>query len=145
MMHRIEQDRRSPSLTRVLLGMLFLAGGCGEEEGTSEFATVYVAAAYGTVTAGGGPAAGVTIRAHVYGAACEPKLSSIMSQSLAQTDAAGHYTVPLYSNESRPGQCVVLQRSDTGDSVAVSLDTVPFSARSYEAPRDSIRIDLAAD
>lgn len=145
-MPRIKQERRSPSIAWVLASMLpFLAGGCGEDEGTSEFAPVYVAAAYGTVTAAGVPATGVAIRAHVYGGACEPELGAITSESLAQTDVVGHYAVPLYSNDSRPGQCVVLQRSDTGDSVAVSLDTVPFSVRSYEEPRDSIRIDLAAD
>jgi hypothetical protein len=122
-----------------------LAGSCGSEEGTSEFAPVYVALAHGTVTATGGPAVGVTIRAHVYRSACLPELRLISSESSGQTDAGGNYTVLLYSNDQTPGQCVVLQRSDTGDSVAVSLASVPFSSPSYEEPRDSIRIDLASD
>jgi hypothetical protein len=124
---------------------LFLVGGCGDPEGTSEFAPVYVAAAYGTVTAAGAPAAGVSIRAHVYRSACEPEPRLHTSESFAQTDMMGFYTVFLYSNDSTPGQCVVLRRSDTGDSVAVSLAALSFNARSYEEPRDSIRVDLAAD
>jgi hypothetical protein len=138
--------RQSLRIAGLLAGVLpLLAGGCGGEEGTSEFAAVYVAVAYGTVTAAGVPAAGVVIRAHVYRSACEPELRANTSESVIQTDGGGYYAVLLYSNDSTPGQCVVLQRSDTGDSVAVSLASVPFSVRSYEEPRDSIRIDLAAD
>jgi hypothetical protein len=144
-MHRIKQQRRSASMVWVLGGMLLLAGGCGEDGVTSEFAPVYVAAAYGTVTDAGVPATEVTIRAHVYTSACEPQLVAITSESVAQTDAAGNYAVRLYSNESRTGQCVVLRRSDTEDSVAVSLDAVPFSVQAYQEPVDSIRIDLATD
>jgi hypothetical protein len=130
----------------LLAGVLpLLVGSCGGEEGTSEFAPVYVAAAYGTVTTAGVPAAGVVIRAHVYRSACEPELRANDSESFAQTDDQGSYAVLLYSNDSTRGQCVVLQRADTGDSLAVSLASVSFSARSYEEPRDSIRIDLAAD
>jgi hypothetical protein len=133
-------------MTWLLAGVLpFFAGGCGDEEGTSEFAPVYVAAAHGAVTTAGAPATGVTIRAHVYQSACEPELRLITSESFAQTDAGGDYAVTLYSSDSARGQCVVLRRSDTGDSVAVSLATLSFSVESPEAPRDSIRIDLAAD
>ena len=137
---------QSLRIAGLLAGVLpLLAGGCGSEEGTSEFAPVYVAVAYGTVTATGGPAAGVTVRAHVYESACLPELRLFSSESSVQTDAGGNYAVLLHSNDTTPGQCVVLQRSDTGDSVAVSLASVPFRAREYEEPRDSIRIDLAAD
>jgi hypothetical protein len=130
----------------LLAGVLsLLAGGCGSEEGTSEFAPVYVALAYGTVTATGEPAVAVTIEAHVYQSACLPELRLASSASSGQTDAEGKYSVPLYSSDQTPGQCVVLQRSDTGDSVAVSLASMPFSSREYEEPRDSIRIDLASD
>ncbi len=141
-----QEWRQSLRIAGLLAGVLpLLAGGCGGEEGTSEFAPVYVAVAYGTVTAAGVPAGGVAIRAHVYRSACEPELRTITSETIVQTQAGGDYAVLLYSNDSTSGQCVVLQRSDTGDSVAVSLASVPFSARTNEEPRDSIRIDLAAD
>jgi hypothetical protein len=137
---------RCSLITRLLAGpVLFLVGGCRDPEGTSEFAPVYVAAAYGTVTAAGAPAADVSIRAHVYRSACELEPRFHTSESFAQTDMMGFYAVSLYSNDSTPGQCVVLRRSDTGDSVVVSLAALSFNARSYEEPRDSIQIDLAAD
>ena len=130
----------------MLAGLIpLLAASCGSEEGTAEWAPVYVALAHGTVTGAGGPAVGVTIRAHVYTSPCLPELRLISSETTGQTDAGGSYTVLLYSNDQTPGQCVVLQRSDTGDSVAVSLASVPFSSPVPEEPRDSIRIDLAAD
>jgi hypothetical protein len=144
-MRSIKQGVRSPSTAWILGVLALLAGSCGDDEGTAEFAPVYVAAAYGTVTTTGVPAAGVTIRAHVYRGECEPALRASTSESVGHTDVVGYYAVPLYSNDSSPGHCVVLQRSDTGDSVAVSLATIPFSMRSYEEPRDSIRIDLVAD
>ena len=141
-----EHWRQSQRIAGLVAGVLpLLAGGCGGEEGTSEFAPVYVAVAHGTVSAAEVPAAGVTIRAHVYQSACEPELRAITSESSVQTDAEGDYAVLLYSNDSTPGQCVVLQRSDTGDSVAVSLASVPFSTRANEEPRDSIRIDLPVE
>jgi hypothetical protein len=124
---------------------LVLLAGCGDDFGTSDFAPVYVAAAYGTVTTAGAPAAGVTIQAQVYRSACEPELRLYTSQSFAQTDAGGDYAVLLSSDDSTPGQCVVLHRSDTGDSLAVSLAALSFSVESHEVPRDSIRIDLAAE
>ena len=66
---------QSLRISGLLAGVLpLLAGGCGSEEGTSEFAPVYVALAYGTVTATGTPAVGVSIRAHVYQSACQPEL-----------------------------------------------------------------------
>ena len=138
--------RRSLRNPGLLAGVLLsLAGGCRSDEGTSEFAPTYVAVAYGTVAATGGPAADVTIRAHVYQSACQPELRLLASESSAQTDAGGNYAALLYSNDPAPGQCVVLHRSDTEDSVTVSLASVGFSARSYEEPRDSIRIDLATE
>jgi hypothetical protein len=110
-------------LARLLTGVLpLLAASCGSEEGHTEFDSGYVALAYGTVTAVGEPATGVTIRARVYQRACLPELSLFTSESSDETDAGGNYTVLLYSNNQSPGQCVVLHRSDTGDSVAVSLE-----------------------
>jgi hypothetical protein len=131
-------------ITWPLAGVLpLLPAGCGDPGATSEFAPVYVAAAYGTVTTAGIPAGGVSIQAHVYQSACEPELRLIVSESFAETNAAGDYRVLLHSNDSAAGQCVVLGRSDTGDSVSVSLAGLSFTAQEYEEPRDSIRIDLA--
>ena len=123
-----------------------LVSSCGSQEGTAEWGPDYVALAHGTVTATAGPAVGVTIRAHVYRSACLPELRLISSETSDQTDAGGNYTVLLRSNDQTSGQCLVLHRSDTGDSVAVSLASLPFSARfPEEEPRDSIRIDLGSD
>jgi hypothetical protein len=145
-MYRTQTWNQSLRLAGLLAGVVpLLAGGCGSDEGTSEFAPVYVALAYGIVSATGEPAAGVIIRAHVYESACLPELRLFTSESSVQTDAVGNYAIVLYSNDQTPGQCVVLQRSDTGDSVAVSLASMPFSSQLNEEPRDSIRIDLASD
>ena len=146
-MNRIRNQRRRSLRNAGLLAgaLLSLAGGCQSDEGTSEFAPTYVALAYGMVAAAGVPAAGLTIRAHVYQSACQPELRSLTSESSAQTDTGGNYAALLDSNDPAPGQCVVLHRSDTEDSVTVSLASLAFSARSYEEPRDSIRIDLATE
>ena len=105
-----------------------------------------MALAHRTVTGIAGPAAGVTIRGHVYRSACLPELQLFTSETSDETDAEGNYTLLLHSNDQTSGQCLVLHRSDTGDSVAVSLASLPFSARfPEEEPRDSILIDLAAE
>jgi hypothetical protein len=99
-MRSIKQGVRSPS-TWILGILALLASGCGEDEGTAEFAPVYVAAAYGTVTTAGVPAADVPFELMYIGVPASPSFAptrrnhSVTPTPSAITQSRSTATIPV--------------------------------------------------